>query len=74
MSPLQLVRVTAVNIDVVNGEPRVVASVNILNTDNTWCRVCNVKCTAGQGTSNLKKPLVRHQIYLKAEECTMFDV
>ncbi|MED6248906.1 hypothetical protein ATANTOWER_006788 [Ataeniobius toweri] len=37
------------------------------------CNICEAKCkTIGGNTSNLRKHLVKHRIFVKAEECTIF--
>ena len=42
--------------------------------DYARCNICDTKCKArGGNTSNLRKHLVTHKIFLKAEECTIFD-
>ncbi|MEQ2178909.1 hypothetical protein GOODEAATRI_019046 [Goodea atripinnis] len=43
------------------------------NADYARCNICDTKCKASsRNTSNLRKNLVKHQIFLKAEECTSF--
>ncbi|MEQ2188137.1 hypothetical protein GOODEAATRI_011829 [Goodea atripinnis] len=42
--------------------------------DYACCNICDTKCKASSGnTSNLRKHLVKHQIFLKAEEFTICD-
>ena len=42
--------------------------------DNTHYSICDAKGKARQGnTSNMKKYLVKLKIYLKADECAVFD-
>ncbi|MEQ2220487.1 hypothetical protein ILYODFUR_006035 [Ilyodon furcidens] len=44
------------------------------DADYARCNTCQAKCkTSGRNTSNLKQNLVKHKIFLKAEECTIFD-
>ncbi|MEQ2178187.1 hypothetical protein GOODEAATRI_011293 [Goodea atripinnis] len=44
------------------------------DADYARCNICDAKCKAsGRNTSNLRKQLVTHKIFLKAEECTIFD-
>ncbi|XP_059210462.1 serine protease FAM111A-like [Centropristis striata] len=44
------------------------------DADYARCNICDVKCKASSGnTSNLRKHLVKHKIFLKAEECRIFD-
>ena len=44
------------------------------DADYARCNICDAKCKAsGRNTSNLRKHLVKHKIFLKAEECTIFD-
>ncbi|KAK5605124.1 hypothetical protein CRENBAI_026546 [Crenichthys baileyi] len=41
--------------------------------DYTQRNICDVKCKASGGnTSDLRKHLVKHQVFLKAEESTIF--
>ncbi|MED6246210.1 hypothetical protein ATANTOWER_014508 [Ataeniobius toweri] len=41
------------------------------NVDYARCNICDAKCKAISGnTLNLRKHLVKHKIFLKAEECT----
>uniref|UniRef100_A0A1A7Z5Q1 BED-type domain-containing protein n=1 Tax=Iconisemion striatum TaxID=60296 RepID=A0A1A7Z5Q1_9TELE len=43
------------------------------NGDYARCNLCGMKYKAtGGNTSNLRKHLVKHKIFLKAEECTIF--
>ncbi len=43
------------------------------DADNAICNICKTKYKAGCGnTSNLRKHLIKHKIYLKAQECTVF--
>ncbi len=45
-----------------------------INGDNARCNICDAKSKAGQSdTSNPKKHLVKNKIYLKAEDCTIFE-
>ncbi|MEQ2254626.1 hypothetical protein ILYODFUR_005688 [Ilyodon furcidens] len=49
------------------------ASLLKCDADYARCNICDVKCKASGGnTSNLKKRLVEHKIFLKAEEFTFF--
>ncbi|KAL7395231.1 hypothetical protein ABVT39_012723 [Epinephelus coioides] len=44
------------------------------DADYTRCNICDTKCKASYGnTSNLRKHLVKHKVFLKADDCTVFD-
>ncbi|MEQ2282200.1 hypothetical protein AMECASPLE_038033 [Ameca splendens] len=43
------------------------------DADYARCNICKAECKASDGnTSNLRKHLVKHKIFLKAEECAVF--
>ncbi|MED6264083.1 hypothetical protein CHARACLAT_011003 [Characodon lateralis] len=43
------------------------------NADYARYNICDVKCKASsRNASNLRKHLVKHKIFLKTEECTIF--
>ncbi|MEQ2248546.1 hypothetical protein ILYODFUR_020098 [Ilyodon furcidens] len=43
------------------------------DADYARCNICDTKCTAsGRNTSYLRKHLVKHKTFLKAEEWTIF--
>ncbi len=45
-----------------------------INADDVRCNICDAKSKAGQGnTSKLRNHLLKKKIYLKANDCTIFD-
>ncbi len=50
-------------------------SINVkTDTDNAHCNICDATIESSQGhTSILRKHLIKHKIFWKAEECVVFN-